>query len=90
MKKELLKKELDELSANGTIEECESLNIEYVPDKTSVVADMLSRLFCQKEESCEICPIAIDLPTRNVREIREKQLKDENVKKKISIFRKRQ
>ena len=73
-------KELDELSANGTIE-CEWLNVDYVPGKTNVVAEMLSRPFSQKEESCEICPITVDLPTKSVKEIREEQLKDENVKK---------
>ena len=42
---------------------------------------MLSRSFCQKEVTCEICPISIDLPTRSVKEIRQEQRKDENVKK---------
>ena len=60
-----------------------NLNIEYMPGKTNVVADMLSRPFSQKEESCEICPITIDLPTRSVKDIREEQFKDQNVKKII-------
>ena len=59
-----------------------NLNIEYVPGKTNVVTDMVSRSICQKEESCEICPITIILPTW-VKEIREKKIKDENVKKII-------
>ena len=36
-KKELMKKNLDELSANGTIEEYKSLNIEYVPGKRTLL-----------------------------------------------------
>ena len=78
-KKELLKKELDELSTNGTIEERESLNIEYVPGKTNIVADMQYRPFCQKEEPHEIYPIIIDLSAWSVKEIQEEQLKDKNI-----------
>ena len=60
-----------------------NMNIEYVPGKTNVVADILSRPFCQKKEFCENCPITIDLSTQSVKEIRGEQLKDENVKKII-------
>ena len=49
----------------------------------NIVEDMLPRPFFQKEESCEVCPIIIDLPTRSVKEIRKEQLKDKNVKRII-------
>ncbi|GFV32449.1 transposon Ty3-I Gag-Pol polyprotein [Trichonephila clavipes] len=42
-----------------------NLNMEYIPGKSNVVADMLSRLACHEEiELCEVCTVAIDVPSR--------------------------
>lgn len=40
-----------------------NLKIEYIPDKASVIVDMLSCFFCQHEEEiCEVTTITIDMP----------------------------
>ncbi|GFS88670.1 retrovirus-related Pol polyprotein from transposon 17.6 [Trichonephila clavipes] len=42
-----------------------NLNMEYIPGKSNVVADMLSRPACHEEnELCEVCTVAIDVPSR--------------------------
>ncbi|GBM63817.1 hypothetical protein AVEN_262705-1 [Araneus ventricosus] len=63
------------------------LNLEYIPGKSNVVADMLSRLdYDQEIFSCEENTISIDIPARSPMEIREEQLKDEDLRKIIYFF----
>ncbi|GFS88613.1 transposon Tf2-9 polyprotein [Trichonephila clavipes] len=65
-----------------------NLKVQYIPGKAIVVADMLSRPVTQEEESfCEENNITIaDMPTRSYKDMREAQLKDDNLKKIIDSF----
>ncbi|GFW33345.1 transposon Ty3-I Gag-Pol polyprotein [Trichonephila clavipes] len=63
------------------------LNMEYIPGKSNMVADMLSRPACHEEnELCEVCTVAIDVPSRSPKEIRDEQMKDEELVKNISCL----
>ncbi|GFS54284.1 uncharacterized protein TNCV_4808091 [Trichonephila clavipes] len=45
-----------------------NLNMEYIPGKSNMVADMLSRPVCHEEnELCEVCTVAIDVPSRGLK-----------------------
>ncbi|GBM37117.1 Retrovirus-related Pol polyprotein from transposon 17.6 [Araneus ventricosus] len=58
-----------------------NLNLEYIPGKSNVVADMLSRLdYDQEIPSCE------ENTVRSPMEVREEQLKDEDLRKIIHCF----
>ncbi|GFU60449.1 transposon Tf2-11 polyprotein [Trichonephila clavipes] len=64
-----------------------NLNMEYIPGKSNVVVDMLSRSACHEEnELCEVCTVVIDVPTRSPKEIRDEQMKDEELVKIISCL----
>ncbi|GFX19981.1 retrovirus-related Pol polyprotein from transposon 17.6 [Trichonephila clavipes] len=65
-----------------------NLKVQYIPGNANVVADMLSRPVTQEEESfCEENNITIaDMPTRSCKDMREAQLKDDNLKKIIDSF----
>ncbi|GFW54671.1 transposon Tf2-9 polyprotein [Trichonephila clavipes] len=65
-----------------------NLKVQYIPGKANVVADMLFRPVTQEEESfCEENNITIaDMPTRSCKDMREAQLKDDNLKKIIDSF----
>ncbi|GFW34754.1 transposon Tf2-8 polyprotein [Trichonephila clavipes] len=65
-----------------------NLKVQYISGKANVVADMLSRPVTQEEESfCEENNITIaDMPTRSCKDMREAQLKDDNLKKIIDSF----
>ncbi|GFT01022.1 retrovirus-related Pol polyprotein from transposon 412 [Trichonephila clavipes] len=64
-----------------------NLNMEYIPGKCNVVADMLSCSACHEEnELCEVCTVAIDVPSRSPKEIRDEQIKDEELVKIISCL----
>ncbi|GFX48772.1 transposon Ty3-I Gag-Pol polyprotein [Trichonephila clavipes] len=64
-----------------------NLNMEYIPGKSNVVADMLSRPACHEEnELCEVCTVAIDVPSRSPKEIHDERIKDEELVKIISCL----
>ncbi|GFV29814.1 transposon Tf2-11 polyprotein [Trichonephila clavipes] len=64
-----------------------NLKVQYIPGKATVVADMLSRPVTQEESFCEENNITIaDMPTRSCKDMREAQLKDDNLKKTIDSF----
>ncbi|GFU46961.1 retrovirus-related Pol polyprotein from transposon 17.6 [Trichonephila clavipes] len=65
-----------------------NLKVQYIPGKANVVTDMLSRPVTQEEESfCEENNITIaDMPTRSCKDMRQAQLKDDNLKKIIDSF----
>ncbi|GFU76705.1 integrase_H2C2 domain-containing protein [Trichonephila clavipes] len=48
---------------------------------------MLSRPACHEvNEQCEVCTVAIDVPSRSPKEIRDEQMKDEELVKIISCL----
>ncbi|GFU93985.1 integrase catalytic domain-containing protein [Trichonephila clavipes] len=54
--------------------------MKYIHGKSNVVADMLSRPACHEEkELWEVCTVAIDVPSRSPKEIRDEQMKDEEL-----------
>ncbi|GFW72021.1 retrovirus-related Pol polyprotein from transposon 297 [Trichonephila clavipes] len=64
-----------------------NLNMEYIPGKINVVADMLSHPACHEEnELWEVCTVAIDVPSRSPKEIRDEQMKNEELVKIISCL----
>ncbi|GFU70684.1 transposon Ty3-G Gag-Pol polyprotein [Trichonephila clavipes] len=58
----------------------------YIPGKANVVADMLSRPVSQEESFCENHITIADMPTRSCKDMRETQLKDDNLRKIIDSF----
>ncbi|GFW58194.1 integrase catalytic domain-containing protein [Trichonephila clavipes] len=63
-----------------------NLNMEYIPGKSNVIADMLSCPACQENELCEVCTVAIDVPSMSPKEICDEQMKDEELVKIISCL----
>ncbi|GBN77659.1 Retrovirus-related Pol polyprotein from transposon 297 [Araneus ventricosus] len=61
--------------------------IEYTPGKANVLADMLSRPTNLNEDvPCGIFAVSADFPARKSKDIRQEQLKDEELKKIIDCF----
>ncbi|GFY25989.1 retrovirus-related Pol polyprotein from transposon 412 [Trichonephila clavipes] len=61
--------------------------MEYISGKSNVVADMLFRPACHEENKlCEVCTVAINVPSRSLKEIRDEQMKDEELVKIISCL----
>ncbi|GFW34730.1 retrovirus-related Pol polyprotein from transposon 17.6 [Trichonephila clavipes] len=64
-----------------------NLNMEYIPGKSNVIADMLSRPACNEEnELCGVYTVAIDVPSRSPKQIHDEQMKDEELVKIISCL----
>ncbi|GBN77066.1 hypothetical protein AVEN_119550-1 [Araneus ventricosus] len=61
-----------------------NLNLEYIPGKSNIIADVLSRLdFEQEIPSCEKNTVSIDFPASSPMESLEEQLKNEDLRKII-------
>ncbi|XP_063374947.1 uncharacterized protein LOC134662604 [Cydia amplana] len=59
----------------------------YTPGRTNVVADSLSRPPCEEHiDPCEICRVEFDLPKREEHNIRDEQMKDENLRSVIKTL----
>ncbi|GFU68631.1 transposon Ty3-I Gag-Pol polyprotein [Trichonephila clavipes] len=57
----------------------------YTPGKSNVVANMLSRpAYHEENELCGVYTVAIDVPSRSPKKIRDEQMKDEELVKIIS------
>lgn len=67
------------------------LEIEYTPGRINHVADTLSRPPCDEGNValCSVCTASVDLPSRSAMDIREEQLKDNEVAKIIRRFEER-
>lgn len=65
-----------------------NLQITYTPGKTNVIADALSRPACihNTQTECTICTVHITLPHKGSSQIREEQLKDEQLKIIVEAF----
>ncbi|GBN42239.1 Retrovirus-related Pol polyprotein from transposon 17.6 [Araneus ventricosus] len=61
-----------------------TLNLEYIPGKSNVIAYMLSRL--REIHSCEENTVSIDFPASSPLETFEEHLKDEDLRKIINCF----
>ncbi|GBL76412.1 Retrovirus-related Pol polyprotein from transposon 17.6 [Araneus ventricosus] len=64
-----------------------NLKIEYTPGKANVLADMLSRPTNLNEDvPCDIFAVSADFLVRKSKDLRQEQLKDEELKKTIDCF----
>lgn len=63
-----------------------NIKMTYIPGKTNVLADTLSRPPCEHSEECTVCSIQVDLPHSGADEVRNKQLGDEELKTIITAF----
>ncbi|GFT80889.1 transposon Tf2-6 polyprotein [Trichonephila clavipes] len=64
-----------------------NLTIDYIPGRSNFIADLLSRPTSEQEKAdCDILAVFVDFPTRSPKEVRQKQLKDDELKKIIECF----
>ncbi|GFX93554.1 transposon Ty3-I Gag-Pol polyprotein [Trichonephila clavipes] len=64
-----------------------NLTIDYIPGRSNFIADLLSRPTSEQEKAdCDILVVSVDFPTRSPKEVREEQLKDDELKKIIECF----
>ncbi|GFX60278.1 retrovirus-related Pol polyprotein from transposon 412 [Trichonephila clavipes] len=64
-----------------------NLTIDYIPGRLNFIADLLSRPTSEQEKAdCNILTVSVDFPTRSPKEVREEQLKDDELKKIIECF----
>ncbi|GFW79568.1 retrovirus-related Pol polyprotein from transposon 297 [Trichonephila clavipes] len=64
-----------------------NLTIDYIPGRSNFIADLLSRPTSEQEKAdCDILAVSVDFPTRSPKEVREEQLKDDELKKIIECF----
>lgn len=64
------------------------LKIEYIPGRSNVIADTLSRPPCHDAEvsKCEICTITLKIPSDSPSELRSQQLTDPDISEIIKCF----
>ncbi|GFS59585.1 retrovirus-related Pol polyprotein from transposon 17.6 [Trichonephila clavipes] len=61
-----------------------NLTIDYIPVKSNFIAGLLSRTTSEQEKAdCDILAVFVDFPTRSPKEVRQEQLKDDELKKII-------
>ncbi|GFV28675.1 transposon Tf2-8 polyprotein [Trichonephila clavipes] len=64
-----------------------NLTIDYIPGRSNFIADLLSRPTSEQEKAdCDILAVSVDFPPRSPKEVREEQLKDDELKKIIECF----
>ncbi|GFV75157.1 retrovirus-related Pol polyprotein from transposon 297 [Trichonephila clavipes] len=64
-----------------------NLTIDYIPGRSNFIADLLSRPTSEQEKAdCDILAVFVDFPTRSPKEVRQEQLKDDELKKIIECF----
>ncbi|GFT35085.1 retrovirus-related Pol polyprotein from transposon 17.6 [Trichonephila clavipes] len=64
-----------------------NLTIDYIPGRSNFIADLLSRPTSEQEKAdSDILAVSVDFPTRSPKEVREEQLKDDELKKIIECF----
>ncbi|GFU21152.1 retrovirus-related Pol polyprotein from transposon 412 [Trichonephila clavipes] len=64
-----------------------NLTIDYIPGRSNFIADLLSRPTSEQEKAdCDILAVFVDFPTRSPKEVRQEQLKGDELKKIIECF----
>ncbi|GFX01716.1 retrovirus-related Pol polyprotein from transposon 17.6 [Trichonephila clavipes] len=65
-----------------------NLTNDYIPGRSKFIADLLSRTTSEQEKTdCDIPAVFVVFPIRSHKEVRQEQLKDDEVKKIIECFK---
>lgn len=65
-----------------------NLHVTYIPGRSNVVADMLSRPFCEHsvQDSCAVCYVEAEMPHLGYENFRQQQMSDPEIKKIIEAL----